>query len=73
MTQVLRETYFEALILEDFLDGHQLTSFTELGLVDDTKAAIAYHLGICVGHFLSSVRPLAGGSHHCGNFAPIFT
>lgn len=67
------EAYFETLILKNFFDSHQLTSFTEFSLVDYSKTSIANYFGVCVSHFLSSIRSLSRGRHNCGNFASIFT
>lgn len=66
-------TYFEPLVLKNFLDGHQFTGLTKFGLVDNTKTTITNHFSICVSHFLSSIRSLSRGCHHCGDLAPIFT
>ena len=69
----MEENYFEALILKDFFDGYQLARFTQFGLVDDTKTAIADHFSVRVSHFLSSIGALTWSGHHRRNFAPIFS
>ena len=65
--------YFEALVLKDFLDGHQLACFAQFGLIDDTKTAVADYFGVCISHFLSSVGALTWSGHHRRDFTSIFS
>jgi len=38
----------EALVLQDLLDCNEITTFTQLGLVDDTERSVANNFRICV-------------------------
>lgn len=64
--------YLKPLVLQDLLDGHQLSRVAEFSLVDDAKRAIADDLGVRVADFLWPVGALAWGGHNCRYLAAIF-
>lgn len=64
--------YLEPLVLQDLLDGHQLSRVAELSLVDDAKRAVANDLCVRVAHLLWPVRALAWSGHNCCYLAAIF-
>lgn len=64
--------YLKPLVLQDLLDGHQLSRVTELGLVDNTKRAVADDLSVRVAHLLWPVGALAWSRYNCRYLAAIF-
>lgn len=65
-------SYLEPLVLQDLLDGHQLSRVTQLGLVHDAERAVPDHLGVRVADFLWPVGTLAWSGHDCRYLAAIF-
>lgn len=68
----MRAFYLKPLVLQDLLDGHQLSGVTEFSLVDDTERAVADDLRVCVAHLLWPVGTLAWSGHNCCYLAAIF-
>lgn len=64
--------YLKPLVLQDLLDGHQLSRVTKFSLVDNAEGAVSDDLGVGVADFLGPVRTLAWRGHHCRYLAAIF-
>lgn len=64
--------YLEPLVLQDLLDGHQLSGVAELSLVDDAERAVPDDLSVRVAHLLWPVRALAWSGYDCCYLAAIF-
>lgn len=65
-------SYLKPLVLQDLLDGHQLSRVTEFSLVHDAERAVSDDLGVCVADLLWPVRTLAGSGHDCRYLAAVF-
>lgn len=63
--------YLKPLVLQDLLDGHQLSGVAEFSLVDNAERAIADNLSVRVAHLLWPVGALARGGHNCCYLAAI--
>ena len=55
-----------ALVLEDLLDGHELSSFNNFGLVNHTKGAVSYWFDGGVAHVLGNPRDAVRRRDHDG-------
>lgn len=65
-------SYLKPLVLQDLLDGHQLSRVTKFSLVHNAERAVSDDLGVCVADFLWPVRTLAWSGHDCRYLAAIF-
>lgn len=63
--------YLKPLVLQNLLDGHQLSGVAEFSLVDDAKRAVTDDLSVRVAHLLWPVRALAWSGHNCCYLAAI--
>lgn len=63
--------YLEPLVLQDLLNGHQLSRVAQFSLVHDAERAVADDLCVRVAHLLWPVRALAWCGHDCCYLASI--
>ena len=65
--------HLESFILQDLLNGYNISTLTQLGLIDYAKATITNHSDVSVGHLLGSIRSLARRCYYRCYFTAIFT
>lgn len=68
----VRIFYLKPLVLQDLLDGNQLSGVAEFSLVDNAERAITDDLSVRVAHLLWSVWALAWSGHDCCYLAAVF-